>query len=118
MKTILRWVGVVFLPIPALFIFAVLAGFLSNFFAFIDPWDGSGNRFGLTVAAGALVINIVHEMAPCGGRYASMCWAIVIAGANIAGLIFAWNEYTRADVVQTIALILGPCLGAYWAIKE
>lgn len=118
MKTFLRWIGVVFLPIPALLIFVLLAGFLSNFLAFIDPWDGSGNRFGLTVAAGALVINIVHEMAPCGGRYASMCWAIVIAGINIAGLIFAWHEYTRADVVQTIALILGPCLGAYLAIKE
>ena len=29
-------------------------------------------------------------------------------------MIFGWNEYSRADVVQTIALILGPCLGAYW----
>lgn len=114
MKTFFRWLGVVFLPVPALILFVWLAWMLSNVLPSLGLWGSTGNQFGLTVAAGALVIYLTREMAPCGGRYVSACWAIIIAGVNIVAMIFGWNEYSRADVVQTIALILGPCLGAYW----
>ena len=118
MKTFLRWIGVFVLPIPALLLLLLLSQMLSSIFAFVDPWDGTGNRFGLTIAAVAITIYIAYEMAPCAKRFVSLFWAVLFAGLNLFGLIFMWNDFSHSDVVQTIALILGSCLGAYGTIKK
>ena len=118
MKTFLRWIGVFVLPIPALLLLLLLSQMLSSIFAFVDPWDGTGNRFGLTIAAVAITIYIAYEMTPCAKRFVSLFWAVLFAGLNLFGLIFMWNDFSHSDVVQTIALILGSCLGAYGTIKK
>ena len=45
-----------FLPVPALILFVWLAWMLSNVLPSLGLWGSIGNQFGLTVAAGALVI--------------------------------------------------------------
>ena len=112
MKNVVRWIGVVVLPLPAYLVLQMLATVAARVLSAVTadvllvP-----NCIGMPFMAAALWAWLLLRLIPSHRSIVGASWCSLVAVALVCLVVCLWEDQSRLDVVQYVSQVAGLALG-------